>query len=163
MAIINYFLSDTICYLGCDFCPICQDFTDFYLKENKNQTVTFFECAKCHKKKQIAEELSITSRLLIFNMYKNMPSQEENKVLFNTIEYNIKKNLEKLITNLSKSTETEAYNELDEDIKSLKKSILRYAKEKNYNEKYVSNLFSKLYIYEINNIETIISNLKSKE
>ena len=53
MAIINYFLSDTLCYLGISFCHTCQDFTDIYLKENKNQTVTFLECAKCHKKQQI--------------------------------------------------------------------------------------------------------------
>ena len=92
-----------------------------------------------------------------------MPSEEENEILFNTIKDNIIKKIENFIINLSKSTETEAYQKLNEDLTSLKKSILKYAKEKNFEEKYVSNLFSKVYRYEVNNIDVIISNLKSKE
>lgn len=146
MAIINYYNSEVIAYMGLRECPRCKTLTHFYLKENKNQTVTFITCSRCHKKLQIAETLDIYSRFLYMNSLKNIPPPEECENIANTIKNNLTKIQENFIINISKSGKEEAKEILNYDINTLKDEILDYIEEKNYNKEYVLDLYNIIYI-----------------
>lgn len=150
MAIINYYRSEVICYLGITMCPVCNKFTEYYLKENGNHNVTFMECNNCHRKLQIAEELSIYDRAMYIMKSKRIPPPEDNRLLFKDIMEKTDTIIQDFITNIQRSGKEEAIQILRYDIDAYKSTLTDYAEENNYSKQYVIDFFDRVYLYKAN-------------
>lgn len=160
MALVNYYRSENVCYMGLKACPVCKKLTHFYLKENGNHNVTFIECNSCHRKLQIGEELSACSRLYYFNVFKNIPSPQECVSLSNMITKRLETILREFIENVVRSGKDEAIQIFNYDIKSFEETFFDYTNNKKYNQKYVSELYVVIYNSMLNNLA---KNLKEEE